>query len=65
MSQISEDIEELERGIIDNLTGENVFADNATGYQDMCYQPTVERGIPFSSTHGNVSRDCRTLVDRI
>ncbi|CAD6563925.1 MAG: hypothetical protein TREMPRED_002378 [Tremellales sp. Tagirdzhanova-0007] len=37
----------------DIMTGENVFADNATGYQDMCYQPTVERGIPFSSTHGN------------
>lgn len=37
----------------DMMTGENVFANNATGYLDQCFQPTVERGIPFSSTHGN------------
>ena len=37
------------------MTGENVFADNATGYQDQCYAPTVARGLPFSSTHGNVN----------
>ena len=39
------------------MTGENVFADNATGYMDQCFGPTVERGLPFSSTHGNVSED--------
>lgn len=27
--------------------------DNATGYLDQCFAPTVKRGIPFSSTHGN------------
>ncbi|ORY25933.1 Metallo-dependent phosphatase-like protein [Naematelia encephala] len=37
----------------DMMTGENVFADNATGYLDQCYKPTVDRNIPFSSTHGN------------
>ncbi|ORX35176.1 Metallo-dependent phosphatase-like protein [Kockovaella imperatae] len=37
----------------DIMTGENVFADNATGYMDQCFRPTVERNLPFSSTHGN------------
>ncbi|GFZ45087.1 hypothetical protein JCM24511_02813 [Saitozyma sp. JCM 24511] len=37
----------------DLMTGENVFADNATGYLDQVFKPTVDRGIPFSSTHGN------------
>jgi hypothetical protein len=30
-----------------------VFADNATGYLDQVFAPTVQRGIHFSSTHGN------------
>ncbi|KZO91967.1 Metallo-dependent phosphatase [Calocera viscosa TUFC12733] len=37
----------------DMMTGENVFADNATGYLDQYFAPTVQRGIPFSCTHGN------------
>ncbi|EJT98082.1 Metallo-dependent phosphatase [Dacryopinax primogenitus] len=37
----------------DLMTGENVFAFNATGYLDQMYGPTIQRGIPFSSTHGN------------
>ncbi|KAF7340592.1 Metallo-dependent phosphatase-like protein [Mycena sanguinolenta] len=39
----------------DMMTGENVFAANATNYLDMVYAPTVARNIPFSSTHGNIS----------
>ncbi|KAJ7635246.1 Metallo-dependent phosphatase-like protein [Roridomyces roridus] len=37
----------------DLITGENVFADNATKYLDQMYAPTVARNVPFSSTHGN------------
>ncbi|KAJ7893257.1 Metallo-dependent phosphatase-like protein [Mycena leptocephala] len=37
----------------DMMTGENVFAANATNYLDMVYAPTVARNIPFSSSHGN------------
>ncbi|KAF8143723.1 Metallo-dependent phosphatase-like protein [Mycena galopus ATCC 62051] len=37
----------------DMMTGENVFADNATGYLDQAFAPTVARNIPFSCTHGN------------
>ena len=41
------------------MTGENVFADNATGYIDQCLKPTVDRQIPFAWTGGNVSRRFR------
>ncbi|KAJ7196231.1 Metallo-dependent phosphatase-like protein [Mycena pura] len=37
----------------DLITGENVFAFNATKYLDQVFAPTVARKIPFSSTHGN------------
>ncbi|KAF8175704.1 Metallo-dependent phosphatase-like protein [Mycena galopus ATCC 62051] len=37
----------------DLVTGENVYAFNATKYLDKVYAPTVARKIPFSSTHGN------------
>ncbi|KAJ7698347.1 Metallo-dependent phosphatase-like protein [Mycena rosella] len=37
----------------DLVTGENVFAFNATKYLDQVFAPTVVRAIPFSSTHGN------------
>ncbi|KAJ7194412.1 Metallo-dependent phosphatase-like protein [Mycena pura] len=37
----------------DMMTGENVFAFNATGYLDQVFAPTVARKLPFSSTHGN------------
>ncbi|KZT50667.1 Metallo-dependent phosphatase [Calocera cornea HHB12733] len=37
----------------DLMTGENVFKFNATGYLDQMFGPTVQRNIPFSSTHGN------------
>ncbi|KIY73264.1 Metallo-dependent phosphatase [Cylindrobasidium torrendii FP15055 ss-10] len=37
----------------DIITGENVFAENATAYIDKCVAPTVQRNIPFSSTQGN------------
>ncbi|KAJ6522405.1 Metallo-dependent phosphatase-like protein [Mycena capillaripes] len=37
----------------DLITGENVFAFNATKYLDRVFAPTVARKIPFSSTHGN------------
>ncbi|KAF7291247.1 Metallo-dependent phosphatase-like protein [Mycena indigotica] len=37
----------------DIITGENVFAFNATGYLDQAYAPTVARKIPFSVAHGN------------
>ncbi|KAH8921577.1 hypothetical protein BT69DRAFT_1283055 [Atractiella rhizophila] len=35
------------------MTGENVFKENATNYLDKVVRPTVERGIPFASAHGN------------
>jgi hypothetical protein len=42
-----------------------VFANNATGYLDQVFKPTVDRGIPFSSTHGNVSASHRyPSIDR-
>ncbi|KAJ7098550.1 Metallo-dependent phosphatase-like protein [Mycena belliarum] len=37
----------------DLITGENVFASNATKYLDQLFAPTVARNIRFSSTHGN------------
>ncbi|KAJ7749638.1 Metallo-dependent phosphatase-like protein [Mycena metata] len=37
----------------DLITGENVFAFNATKYLDQLFGPTASRNIPFSSTHGN------------
>ncbi|KAJ7601880.1 Metallo-dependent phosphatase-like protein [Mycena polygramma] len=37
----------------DLITGENVYAFNATKYLDRVFAPTVARKIPFSSTHGN------------
>ncbi|KAJ7491353.1 Metallo-dependent phosphatase-like protein [Mycena galericulata] len=37
----------------DLITGENVYASNATKYLDQMFAPTVARTIPFSSTHGN------------
>ncbi|KAJ7048501.1 Metallo-dependent phosphatase-like protein [Mycena amicta] len=37
----------------DLITGENTFPENATKYLDVLFAPTVNRGIPFSSTHGN------------
>ncbi|KAJ7618761.1 Metallo-dependent phosphatase [Roridomyces roridus] len=37
----------------DMMTGENVFASNATNYLDIVFAPTVARSIPFSCTHGN------------
>ncbi|KAJ7280918.1 Metallo-dependent phosphatase-like protein [Mycena rebaudengoi] len=37
----------------DLITGENVFAFNATKYLDQVFAPTARRKIPFSSTHGN------------
>ncbi|KAJ7156198.1 Metallo-dependent phosphatase [Mycena filopes] len=37
----------------DLITGENVFAANATKYLDQLFAPTALRKIPFSSTHGN------------
>ncbi|KAK7017399.1 Metallo-dependent phosphatase-like protein [Favolaschia claudopus] len=37
----------------DLITGENVYAFNATKYLDQVFAPTVARKIPFSSTHGN------------
>ncbi|CAK5284827.1 unnamed protein product [Mycena citricolor] len=37
----------------DLLTGENLFKENATKYLDQVWAPTVERNIPFASTHGN------------
>ncbi|KAF7289871.1 Alpha-aminoadipate reductase Lys1p [Mycena indigotica] len=37
----------------DLVTGENTFKENATKYLDIVFAPTVERNIPFSSTHGN------------
>jgi hypothetical protein len=39
---------------IELITGENLLKENATKYLDMVYRPTVQRGIPFSSTFGNV-----------
>ncbi|KAH7107899.1 Metallo-dependent phosphatase-like protein [Auriculariales sp. MPI-PUGE-AT-0066] len=37
----------------DIVTGENLFADNATAYLDLAFAPNVERGVHFSTTHGN------------
>nr|GAT58835.1 predicted protein [Mycena chlorophos] len=37
----------------DLVTGENTFKHNATKYLDKVFEPTVARGIPFSSTYGN------------
>ncbi|KAH8832667.1 Metallo-dependent phosphatase-like protein [Flagelloscypha sp. PMI_526] len=37
----------------DMVTGENLFADNATAYLDLVYGPATDRKIPFSSAHGN------------
>ncbi|KAK7008215.1 Metallo-dependent phosphatase-like protein [Favolaschia claudopus] len=39
----------------DLITGENVYAFNATKYLDQVFAPTVARKIPFSSTHGNLA----------
>jgi hypothetical protein len=37
----------------DLVTGENLLAENATVYQDLEWEPTVKRKIPFSCTYGN------------
>jgi len=37
----------------DIVTGENLFAENATAYLDLAFQPTVSRNIRFATTHGN------------
>jgi hypothetical protein len=37
----------------DQVTGENLFASNATRYLDAALSPTVSRRIPFASVYGN------------
>jgi hypothetical protein len=47
----------------DLVTGENLLAENATAYLDLCWEPTVKRKIPFSCTYGNHDNSVSWTVD--
>ncbi|KAJ7235623.1 hypothetical protein B0H12DRAFT_1141361 [Mycena haematopus] len=47
----------------DLVTGENVYAFNATKYLDQVFAPTVAWKIPFSSTHGNLAINHQTEIE--